>query len=161
MNICRIATLLTVPACVCAAGVAVAAPADIDACSLLTAASVSAAAGVAVGAGTHVTPSFVRTCTWAPTGVSNVKAVTLYMQTTAAYDGGKRLANQMAAAGKGTAVRSAGVGDDSYFFVTGDQAGLLVKQGAASFKVTVYATMSVEKKEAIELALAEEVLAKL
>jgi hypothetical protein len=53
------------------------------------------------------------------------------------------------------------VGDDAYYFVTGDQAGLLVKKGAVSFKVAVYAKISLEEKEAMELKLAKEVVAKL
>ena len=43
----------------------------------------------------------------------------------------------------------------------GSQAGLLVKKGNDSFKVTVYATLPVEQKEAMELVLAKEALAKL
>jgi predicted peroxiredoxin len=67
----------------------------------------------------------------------------------------------MAVAAKGVAMTPASVGDDGYFFVTGDQVGLLVKKGANSFKVTVYAKLPVDKKEAIELALAKEVVAKI
>jgi hypothetical protein len=87
--------------------------------------------------------------------------VTLYMQTAAAYDGGKQMASQMALAGKGAAVKPASVGDDGYYFVTGDQVGLLVKKGSASFKVAVYAKLPVDRKEAMELTLAREALAKL
>jgi hypothetical protein len=53
------------------------------------------------------------------------------------------------------------VGDDSYYFIAGDQVGLLAKKGGNSFKVAVYATLAVDKKEAMELALAKAVLAKL
>jgi hypothetical protein len=138
-----------------------AAAADIDACTLLTPAQVGAAVGVAVGDGTHVTASFVRTCTWNVTGSSDVKTVTLLMQTAATYDGGKQMAAQIVASVKGSAVTPARVGDDAYFFVTGDQSGLLVKKGANSFKVTVYAKLPLEKKEAMELALAKDVVAKI
>lgn len=138
-----------------------AAKADTDACTLLAPAQVSGAVGVSVGEGTHVTPTFVKTCTWTPSGASDVKAVTLNLQTAATYDGGKQLVSKMAAASAGAAVKSGGVGDDSYYFVTGDQVGLLVKKGGSSFKVAVYATLPVDKKEAMELALAKEVLAKL
>jgi hypothetical protein len=138
-----------------------AAAADIDACTLLTPAQVGAAVGVPVGDGTHVTSTFVRTCTWNATGSSDVKTVTLLMQTAEGYDRGKQMANQMAAGAKGTAVTPARVGDDAYFFVTGDQPGLLVKKGANSFKVTVYAKLPLEKKEAMELALAKDVVAKI
>ena len=137
------------------------AQADTDACTLLTPLQVGAAVGVSVRDGTHVTPTFVKTCTWTASADSDVKTVTLYLQTTAAYDGGKQMARQMVAAGNVGAVKSAGLGDDSYYFVTGEQAGLLVKKGGNSFKVTVYATLPVDKKEAMELTLAKQVLAKL
>ena len=145
----------------CAAVIPSPARADTDACKLLTPAQVGAAVGVPVGAGKHVTPTYVKTCTWTPSGNSDVKAVTLYLQTAAAYDGGKRMADQMAAASKGGAVKHASVGDDAYYFVAGTQVGLLVKKGGTSFKVTVYATLPVAKKEAMELKLAKEVLPKL
>jgi hypothetical protein len=137
------------------------AQADTDACTLLTPLQVGAAVGLSVADGKHVTPTFVKTCTWTPSGNSDVKAVTLYVQTAAAYDGGKRMAGQMAAASSAGAVKPASVGEDSYYFVLGDQVGLLVKKGGNSFKVAVYATLPVDKKEAIELTLAKDVLAKL
>jgi hypothetical protein len=93
---------------------------------------------------------------------SKVVAVTLNLQTAASYDGGKRQVTMVIAAGaKGTEIKPASVGDDAYYFVTGDQAGLLVKKGAVSFKVAVYAKISLEEKEAMELKLAKEVVAKL
>ena len=73
---------------------------------------------------------------------------------------GKQMASMMVARG-GTTLKSGGVGDDNYYFVVGTQVGLLVKKGDMSFKVAVYATVSVERKEAMELTLANEVLAKL
>lgn len=142
-------------------GLASVARAETDSCALLTAARVGAAVGVPVGDGQHVIATSLKTCTWTPTRSSEVKAVTLFLQPAAAYDSGKQMANQMAAAVKGGAVTPASVGDDGYFFVTGDQVGLLVKKGANSFKVTVYAQLPVDKKEAIELALAKEVAAKI
>lgn len=145
----------------CAAAMPSAARADTDACKLLTAAQVGAAVGVPVGAGTHVTPTYVKTCTWTPSGNSSVKAVTLFLQTAAAYDGGKRMAEQMAAAGKGGAVKHVSIGDGAYYFVAGTQVGLLVKKGGVSFKATVYATLPVDKKEAMELKLAKAVLPRL
>jgi predicted peroxiredoxin len=87
--------------------------------------------------------------------------VTLFLQPASAYDGGKQMANQMVAAVKGSAMTPASVGDDAYFFVTADQAGLLVKKGASSFKVTVYAKLPVDKKEAMELTLAKAVASKI
>jgi hypothetical protein len=144
----------------CAAAMPAAAQGDTDACTLLTPGQVGSAVGVAVGAGAHVTPTFVQTCTWTASG-SNVKYVTLSLQTAAEYDGGKQMASGMAAAVKNTAMTSAGVGEDSYYFVLRDQVGLEVKKGTVSFKVEVYATLPVANKEAMELALAKEVLKKL
>ena len=73
-----------------AAAMPLTACADTDACNVLTAAQVGAAVGVAVSEGKHVTPTFVRTCTWNASGISDVKFVTLYLQTAAAYEGGKQ-----------------------------------------------------------------------
>ncbi len=134
---------------------------DADACTLLTPAQVGAAVGVPVSEGTHVTPTFVKTCTWTPSGASSVKAVTLQLQTAANYDGGKKMAQQVAPLNKGAAVQSASVGDDGYYYVAGEQVGLLVKKGGTAFKVQIYATLPVAKKEAMELTLARQVLAKL
>ena len=67
----------------------------------------------------------------------------------------------MANGAKASAVKTVGVGDEGYYFVTGDQVGLLVKRGSVSFKVAVYAKLPVDKKEAMELTLAKDVLTKL
>jgi hypothetical protein len=160
MSTFRLGLLCAVPFCLCA--MASTAQPDTDACTVLTPAQVGAAVGVPVANGTHVTPTFVKTCTWVPSGSSpNVKSVTLYLQTAAAYDGGKQLASQMAAGSKDAAMKAANVGEDGYYFVAGTQVGLLVKKGSISFKVAVYATLPVDDKEAMELTLAKDVLAKL
>jgi hypothetical protein len=144
----------------CVTTLCAAAQSDTDACTLLTPGQVSAAVGASVAAGAHVTPSYVKTCTWTASK-SKVKYVTLLLQTAAEYDGGKQMAGGMAAGIKNTAMKSGGVGDDSYYFVMGDQVGLLVKKGDISFKVAVYATLPVDNKEAMELTLAKKVLTKL
>lgn len=159
MSTPRLAALYAASLVAWAAAMPSTAHADTDACAVLTPAQVGAAAGVAVSAGTHVTPTYVRTCTWTAGGSSNVKAVTLYLQPAAAYDGGKQMAARMVAGG--ASVTPATVGDDGYYFVVGNQAGLLVKKGEVSFKVTVYATLPLAQKEAMELTLAQEALAKL
>jgi hypothetical protein len=157
-NVCRL--ILHIASC--AAVLPLMAHAETDACTLLTPAQVAAAVGGAVSDGTHVTPTFVKTCTWTPSGKSKLNSVTLNLQTAAFYDGGKRQATIGAAAvGKGTEVKPASVGDDAYYFVTGDQAALFVKKGAVSFKVAVYARIPPQEKEAMELKLAKEVVAKL
>jgi hypothetical protein len=154
-SVCRLIMLI-------ASSLPLMAHAETDACTLLTPVQVGAAVGGAVSDGTHVTPTFVKTCTWTPSGKSRIVSVTLNLQTAAFYDGGKRQATMGAAvAGKGTEIRPASVGDDAYYFVIGDQAALFVKKGAVSFKVAVYAKIPAEEKEAMELKLAKEVVARL
>ena len=138
-----------------------AAHAETDACTLATPDQISAAVHVAVGAGTHVTPTFVKTCTWTPTVSSSVRAVTVNLQTVAFYDGAKRMAINAAAALPAAKVKPAGVGDDGYYDVMGEMVTLLFKKGSSSAKVAVYAKMAVEDIEAMELAIAKQVAAKL
>ena len=149
--------------CLCAAALPPVARADTDACTMLTPAEIGSAIGGPVAAGSHVTATYVKTCVWNSAGGSAIKSVTVFLQTAAAYDSGKQqiTAARMAAGANGTSIKSAAVGDDAYYFVAGDQVGLLVKKGAVSFKVTVYATLPVDKKEAMELTLAKAVVAKL
>jgi hypothetical protein len=131
-----------------------AAPAG-DACALLTPAQVGAALGAPVGAGSYVTPTFKKTCTWTATASAG-GYVTLLLQDLSGFEGGKRLA-QMGA--KNVSLTSiSGVGDDAYYLAVGDQVGLIVKKGNAAFKVAVYAHIAVEDKEAKEKALALNVL---
>ena len=88
--------------------------------------------------------------------------MTLNLQTSAYYEGAKRQATlASAAAGKGSEVRPASVGDDAYYFVSGDQVALFVKKGGSSFKVAVYAKLPVEEKAAMELKLAKQVVGRL
>jgi hypothetical protein len=133
--------------------------AETDACSLVTPAQVSAAVGFQVGDGKHVTPTFVKTCTWSATAGGGVQTVTLNLQTGAFYDGAKKQAARMVAAG--AAVKPAGVGDDSYFYVLGTQVDLWVKKGNNACKITVYKQLPAEQKQALELSVAKQVIAKL
>jgi hypothetical protein len=125
-----------------------------DACSLLTPAQVGAALGVSVGAGSYVTPTFKKTCTWNAT-TSGGGYVTLMLQTVAGFEGGKQL-GQTASISL-TSISS--VGDDAYYLAVGDQVGLIVKKGNAAFKVAVYAHIPVESKKATEKTLAQQVVA--
>jgi hypothetical protein len=138
-----------------------AAHAETDACTLATSAQVAAAIHVAVGAGIHVTPTFVKTCTWTPTVSSSIRAVTVNLQTPAFYDGAKQMAVAAAAALPAAKVKPASVGDDGYYDVAGEMVTLLFKKGNSSVKVAVYAKMSVDAIEAMELAIAKQVAAKL
>jgi hypothetical protein len=133
--------------------------ADADACALLTAAQVSAAVGFQVTEGKHVTPTFVKTCTWTGSNSSGVQVVTLNLQTGTFFDGAKKQANLATAAG--AAVKPAGIGDDSYYVVEGTQVALWVKKGSGSFKVAVYKQIPVDQKEGMELTIAKQVVPKL
>jgi hypothetical protein len=134
---------------------AVAAPAG-DACALITPAQVGAALGVSVGAGSYVTPTYKRTCTWTAT-TSGGGYVTLLLQDVSGFEGGKRLA--LVGAKNMSLTSISGVGDDAYYLAVGDQVGLIVKKGNAAFKVAVYAHIALDSKEAKEKTLALNVLA--
>jgi hypothetical protein len=144
----------------CAAAAPWAAQVETDACTLLTPVEIGAVIGVPVGAGTHLTPAFLKTCTWAPTGPAKVTAVTVNLQTTAFHDGAKQMAMKVAAA-TASVVKPVTVGEDGYYNVAGDLVTLWFKKGAVSAKVTVYAKLAVDSKEAMELTLAKQVAAKL
>lgn len=135
------------------------AAAETDACALLTAAQVSAAVGFPVATGTHVTPTFLKTCTWTGSNKTGAQFVTLNLQTAAFFDGAKKQANFAAAAG--AVMKPAGVGDDSYFLVQGTQVALWAKKGSNAIKVAVYKQLAADQKEGMELTLAKAVLPKL
>ncbi len=126
-----------------------------DACSLLTPAQVTAAVGVSVGAGQSVGTS-KKTCTWNATGDAKqgAKYVTLLLQSPDAFQGGKTLP-------KVTIVPLTGVGDDAYYLAVLEQVGLIVKKGTVGFKVAVYGQLPLEKKEAMEKAMALQVVSAL
>jgi hypothetical protein len=131
-----------------------AAPSE-DACSLLTPAQVTAAVGVSVGAGQYVGTS-KKTCTWYATGSAKqgAKYVTLLLQGPDAFQGGKTLPRV-------TIVPVSGVGDDAYYLAVLEQVGLIVKKGNVGFKVAVYGQLPLEKKEAMEKALAQQIVSAL
>jgi len=117
-------------------------------------------------AAARVTPTFLKTCTWAPTGPAKVTAVTVNLQTTAFYDGAKQtvMNKQMAmkvAAAAASVVKPVTVGEDGYYDVAGDLVTLWFKKGAVSAKVAVYAKLAIDSKEAMDLTLAKQVAAKL
>ena len=119
-----------------------------DACSLLTVAQVSAAVSVSVGNGSYPTPTFKKTCTWTAPGT----IVTLMLENLDMYRAGK---------GTNLATSVNGIGDDAYYLGAGTAVGLIVKKGNIAFKVAVYAKISLEKRQAMESALAQQVVSKL
>jgi hypothetical protein len=142
-----------------------------DACALVTQAQMNAAVGVSMGAGTHVTPTYVKTCTWTPSGgaTKDVKSVTVSYQDAGSYDAGKRLMQQTQAAvavkegtGKMTDESATGIGDDAYYTTMGTgYTGLMLKKGNVALKVAVYGDMPADKKKAVEKTLALQALSKL
>jgi hypothetical protein len=138
----------------CAAFASFTTYADTDACSLLTPSQVTAVIGVPVGAGAHVTPTFVKTCTWQPSGGSDIRAVTVNLQTSAFYDGAKQKASNATALG--LTMRPAAVGDDGFVETVGETTTLWFKKGAVALKVSVYAKRTPDALQALELALANQ-----
>jgi hypothetical protein len=135
-----------------------AAPAD-DACSLLTQAQVGAALGLAVGAGAYQIPTFKKTCTWNATGNAQkgAKYVTLVVEGADAYLAGKKTGPM-----KANSIKSvSGIGNDAYYLTANGNVGLNVKKGNVAFKVAVYGDLPIEKKQAMEKALAQQVVSKL
>jgi hypothetical protein len=129
-----------------------------DACSLLTQAQVTSALNVSVGAGSYATPTFKKTCTWNASSdvTTGVKYVTLMLQGLDAYQAGKL------AQVKTIVVTSiSGIGDDAYYLAVGSNVGLIVKKGNVAFKVAVYGNVPIEKKQAMEKLLAQQVVSKL
>jgi|HubBroStandDraft_2_1064218.scaffolds.fasta_scaffold454862_1 hypothetical protein len=129
-----------------------------DACALLSAAQVGAALGVPVGAGTYVTPTFTKTCTWTAT-TSGGGSVTLNLQGLDQYEGGKKLASY----GKSVSVNViSGIGDEAYYLGTDKLVGLIVKKGNVAFKVAVYAhDLPIDKQQTVEKTLAMQVASQL
>jgi hypothetical protein len=142
---------------IAAAPAANAAPSD-DACALLTATQVSSATSVEMNAGTYVTPTFKKTCTWTikkPAG-KTARIVTLYLQGLDAFESGKK-----PLVGTVNVIPAGGVGDDAYYLAVGPQVYLFVKKGSAAFKMSVYGDIPQETKEALEKTLAQQVVSHL
>jgi hypothetical protein len=158
--------------CAGAAPSASAAPAE-DACALLTQAQVSAALGFPVGAGTYVTPTYVKTCTFSASGdnAKTVSAVTISYQAAEGYAGAKSLmeaakARATVEKGRGASnfenVTVSGIGDDAFYTSMGTgYTGLLLKKGNVSLKIAIYGNLPVEKKKEVEKTLALQALAKI
>jgi hypothetical protein len=130
-----------------------------DACALLTDAQVSAALSAPVGAGSYQIPTFKKTCTWNSSGegAKSAKSVVLMIEGLDAYQAGKATRPS-----KTTSVTPvSGIGDDAYYLSMGSNVGLIVKKRNVAFKVGVYCALPVEKKQAMEKALAQQIVAKL
>jgi hypothetical protein len=145
-----------------AAPSAAAAP-DTDACLLVTQARLSAVLGVSMAAGAHTTPTYVKTCTWLPSGggTKSLKFVTLNLEAGDGFERGKNMMLQMKP--KNTVVTPvSGIGDDAYYIAFGTTiTNLMVKKGNISFKLAFYGETAPEKVMAMEKTLALEIVGKL
>jgi hypothetical protein len=125
-----------------------------DACSLLTPAQIKSAIGAQVSAGAA---GSAKLCQWnaslAPGAIVNF--VTLVLQDPKFFDGGKTLPSPA------IVTPVSGVGDDAYYVAVRDQVGLVVKKGSSAFKVSVYAKLPVNQKEAMEKSLATQIASQL
>ena len=150
------------PLILAAAAAVLAAPAHAapsDACAVLTQAQVGAALGAPVEAGKPITPTDHKVCSWAG---GKAGFVTLMLQTADQFDRARQQA-QTTAIGRAIPVTQvSGLGDGAMFVGLGDNVSLVVKKGAASFKVTVYKHgVPVDDKRAAEKTLAANALARL
>src|ERR1700689_976929 len=128
-----------------------------DACSLLTQAQLSAALALPMDAGKYVTPGFLKTCTWTPSNgpASAIKFFTLYLQSVEGFEGGKSLVQMGQSKGTAVVTPLSGVGDDAYYASFGSTVtSLMVRKGAAAFKLTLYGATAPDKAMAIEKTLA-------
>jgi hypothetical protein len=85
-----------------------------------------------------------------------VKIVTLMLQNCDAFQAAKSVQVKSIVVTPVT-----GVGDDAYYLAVGNNAGLIVKKGNVVFKVAIYGGIGMEKKQALEKALAQQVLSSL
>ena len=123
-----------------------------DACSLLTLSQIKSAAGTDPVAGKPSSAN--KVCTWnMASPSSNVKIITLMLQDPKMFNAGKNAPTPV------TPV--SGIGDDAYFMALGDMVSLFVKKGSISFKIAVYAKLPVDQKEAMEKALASQIVSQL
>jgi hypothetical protein len=140
-----------------AAPSAKAAPPD-DACALLTTAQVSAAARVPMKDGQYVTPAKKETCTWSATkpAEKSTKIVTLFLEGLNIFQAGKTPHLNSV-----IVTPVSGLGDEAYYVTISTNVVLHVKKGNATFRVSVYADLPNEAKQAMEKTLAQQVLSKL
>jgi hypothetical protein len=136
-----------------------------DACPLLTPAEISAVVGVSVGAGAHMTPTYVKSCTWSPSGgaTKDFTTLVLALEPAASYQSAKAMLQAVASQGKGgiTMTPASGIGDDAIYSSVANYAKLIVKKGDVVFQLVIYGSFPIEKKRDMEKALASKVISKL
>lgn len=141
-----------------------------DACTLLTSAQVRAVVGVSVGPGSHMTPTYLKSCTWAPPGgpTKHLGNATLSLESADTYETGKAMLEAITKSrntdGKKspiTVTAAGAIGDDAFYSSVEKYTKLIVKKGSVVFQVVIYSSAPIEKKRAMEKALASQVLSKL
>ena len=125
-----------------------------DACSLLTQGQIKSAIGADVSAGAAGSP---KLCQWNSSLAPGAKVnfVTLLLQDPKFFEGGKSLP------APAVITPVSGVGDDAFYVAVRDQVSLVVKKGSSSFKVSVYAKLPLDQKEAMEKSLATQIASQL
>jgi len=159
------AIILAILILAAAAPSATAAP-PTDACPLLTPAEISAVVGVTVGAGAHITPTYLKSCTWAPAGGATKDSATLLLalESAASYQSAKAMLQALAnSQGKGgiTMTPASGIGDDAIYSSVANYTKLIVKKGDVVFQLVIYGSFPIERKKEMEKTLAAKVLSKL
>ena len=137
-----------------------------DACPLLTPAEITAVVGVTVGAGAHMTPTYVKSCTWSPSGgaTKDFTTLVLALEPAASYQSAKAMLQAVAGSqGKGgiTMTTASGIGDDAIYSSVANYTKLIVKKGDVVFQLVIYGSFPIEKKRDMEKALASKVISKL
>ncbi|HVZ27516.1 MAG TPA: hypothetical protein VG798_02575 [Rhizomicrobium sp.] len=127
-----------------------------DACALLTTQQAAVATGVAMGAGAHVTPTFVKTCTWVSAGDNPHEIATLSFLDPQAFAAGR-----VPMVKSITVTPASGIGDGAYYVVVGSLVTLMVKKGNVVLKAALYAEIPLDKIKAIEKAMALQALNKI
>jgi hypothetical protein len=128
---------------------AVARPAAIDPCSLLTADQVKAVLGVDIAAGSPISKS---SCMWKSTG-AKVQMVTVSLQAP-----GVSWEHMKVVLPTVPIKPLSGVGDDAYYQPFGTFVPLAVKKGGNIFIVKIYGVAAADKQEEYEKAIALDVL---
>ena len=84
-----------------------------------------------------------------------IKFFTLYLQSVEGFEGGKSLVQMGQSKGTAVVTPLSGVGDDAYYASFGSTVtSLMVRKGAAAFKLTLYGATAPDKAMAIEKTLA-------
>ena len=138
------------------------APADPDACALLTEDQVSAAIEAKSQPGQHGGKTTTKTCIWSddPNHGVDHRRVTLSITSLTGFNVGKTVK-------QATVEPASGVGDDAYYMIyTGDAPTLVVRKGDTAFNIRLLngsktKAIPMAEVKARELTLAKAAVAKL